>query len=69
MVDWKPFDIERVTEEGRYLVTDGKSYDIATLDACGGEDAVWFLSERTSIDGMEAVTHHIMLDLPHNTNR
>ena len=64
MIDWKPFDIEKVTEQGNYLVTDGRSYDIATFSDYGGDEAEWFLSERTRIDGANAVTHYAKLNFP-----
>lgn len=68
MVIWKPFDVANVIEEGEYLVTDGENYDIASLQNYSGQEMEWFLSERTTIDGIGAVTHFVQLHLPNEVH-
>ncbi|MFD1674842.1 hypothetical protein [Alicyclobacillus fodiniaquatilis] len=60
MIIWRKFDPEHPpTISGNHLISDGKNVDIALFD-----DNLWFVSDMSSIDGSDAVTHYAKINLP-----
>ncbi|MBG9689472.1 hypothetical protein ABD91_00835 [Lysinibacillus sphaericus] len=65
MIVWKNFSFEKPDRPNNYLVSDGKNVDIALYEQYDIEEGyMFYLPERTNIDGEGSITHFAEINLP-----
>lgn len=60
MIKWMQYNEANPPDSDRgYLISDGLNVDVAMI-----ADGIWFVPDRSDIDGHRSVTHYAEINLP-----